>query len=118
MPNGTSAADAFTAPTGNSTFNRLGGVDTAIFFAARDRRRFRHRTSGVRRYRGGAGLAFGIGPAFRNSCAPTEDLGDACRRIQTFCGNPTLAAFRLLTARVRGGCVSREVDARGSFLIR
>jgi len=73
MPNGTSAADAFTALTGNSTFNRLGGVDAAIFFAARDRRRFRHQTSGVRRYRGGAGLAFGIGPAFRNSCAPTED---------------------------------------------
>ena len=30
MPNGTSAADAFTAPTGNSTFNGLGGVDTLI----------------------------------------------------------------------------------------
>jgi hypothetical protein len=30
-PNGTSAADAFTAPTGNSTFNGLGGVDTIIF---------------------------------------------------------------------------------------
>ena len=31
MPNGTSAADAFTAATGNSTFNGLGGVDTIIF---------------------------------------------------------------------------------------
>ena len=31
MPNGTSAADAFTAPAGNSTFNGLGGVDTIIF---------------------------------------------------------------------------------------
>jgi serralysin len=31
MPNGTSAADAFTAPTGSSTFNGLGGIDTIIF---------------------------------------------------------------------------------------
>src|SRR5262245_29289742 len=34
------------------------------------------------------GTAFGIGPAFRISYATrTEDLEDACRRIQRFCGN-------------------------------
>jgi len=34
------------------------------------------------------GTAFGLGPAFRISYATkTEDLEDACRRIQRFCGN-------------------------------
>jgi len=34
------------------------------------------------------GSAFGLGPAFRISYATkTEDLEDACRRIQRFCGN-------------------------------
>jgi aspartate aminotransferase len=34
------------------------------------------------------GTAFGIGPAFRISYATkTEDLEEACRRIQRFCGN-------------------------------
>jgi len=34
------------------------------------------------------GSAFGIGPAFRISYATkTEDLEEACRRIQRFCGN-------------------------------
>ncbi len=34
------------------------------------------------------GSAFGVGPAFRISYATkTEDLEDACRRIQRFCGN-------------------------------
>ena len=47
---------------------------------------------------GGAGIvkaayssgkpAFGVGPAFRISYATkTEDLEEACRRIQRFCGN-------------------------------
>ena len=32
--------------------------------------------------------AFGLGPAFRISYATkTEDLEEACRRIQRFCGN-------------------------------
>ena len=36
------------------------------------------------------GSAFGIGPAFRISYATkTEDLEEACRRIQRFCGNLT-----------------------------
>ena len=36
------------------------------------------------------GTAFGVGPAFRISYATkTEDLEDACRRIQRFCGNLT-----------------------------
>jgi aspartate aminotransferase len=34
------------------------------------------------------GSAFGLGPAFRISYATrTEDLEEACRRIQRFCGN-------------------------------
>jgi len=34
------------------------------------------------------GTAFGLGPAFRISYATkTEDLEEACRRIQRFCGN-------------------------------
>jgi aspartate aminotransferase len=34
------------------------------------------------------GSAFGLGPAFRISYAvKTEDLEEACRRIQRFCGN-------------------------------
>ena len=34
------------------------------------------------------GSAFGIGPAFRISYATkTEDVEEACRRIQRFCGN-------------------------------
>ena len=34
------------------------------------------------------GTAFGFGPAFRISYATkTEDLEEACRRIQRFCGN-------------------------------
>jgi aspartate aminotransferase len=34
------------------------------------------------------GTAFGLGPAFRISyAAKTEDLEEACRRIQRFCGN-------------------------------
>jgi aspartate aminotransferase len=34
------------------------------------------------------GSAFGIGSAFRISYATkTEDLEEACRRIQPFCGN-------------------------------
>jgi aspartate aminotransferase len=34
------------------------------------------------------GTAFGVGPAFRISYATkTEDLEEACRRIQRFCGN-------------------------------
>jgi len=34
------------------------------------------------------GSAFGLGPAFRISYATrTEDLEDACNRIQRFCGN-------------------------------
>jgi len=34
------------------------------------------------------GSAFGLGPAFRVSYATkTEDLEEACRRIQRFCGN-------------------------------
>jgi predicted lysophospholipase L1 biosynthesis ABC-type transport system permease subunit len=34
------------------------------------------------------GSAFGLGPAFRISyAAKLEDLEDACRRIQRFCGN-------------------------------
>ena len=34
------------------------------------------------------GSAFGAGPAFRISYATkTEDLEEACRRIQRFCGN-------------------------------
>ena len=34
------------------------------------------------------GTPFGIGPAFRISYATkTEDLEEACRRIQRFCGN-------------------------------
>ena len=36
------------------------------------------------------GTAFGLGPAFRISYATkTEDLEEACRRIQRFCGNLT-----------------------------
>jgi aspartate aminotransferase len=36
------------------------------------------------------GSAFGLGPAFRISYATkTEDLEEACRRIQRFCGNLT-----------------------------
>jgi len=36
------------------------------------------------------GAAFGLGPAFRISYATkTEDLEEACRRIQRFCGNLT-----------------------------
>src|ERR1044071_1641070 len=36
------------------------------------------------------GSAFGVGPAFRISYATkTEDLEEACRRIQRFCGNLT-----------------------------
>ena len=36
------------------------------------------------------GAAFGVGPAFRISYATeTEDLEEACRRIQRFCGNLT-----------------------------
>ncbi|MBV9557239.1 MAG: aminotransferase class I/II-fold pyridoxal phosphate-dependent enzyme, partial [Pseudolabrys sp.] len=36
------------------------------------------------------GSAFGLGPAFRISYAvKTEDLEEACRRIQRFCGNLT-----------------------------
>ena len=36
------------------------------------------------------GTAFGLGPAFRISYAvKTEDLEEACRRIQRFCGNLT-----------------------------
>src|SRR5213075_3123909 len=34
------------------------------------------------------GTPFGVGPAFRISYATrTEDLEEACRRIQRFCGN-------------------------------
>jgi len=34
------------------------------------------------------GTAFGLGPAFRISYATkTEDLEEACSRIQRFCGN-------------------------------
>jgi aspartate aminotransferase len=34
------------------------------------------------------GSAFGLGPAFRISYATkTDDLEEACRRIQRFCGN-------------------------------
>ena len=34
------------------------------------------------------GTPFGFGPAFRISYATkTEDLEEACRRIQRFCGN-------------------------------
>jgi aspartate aminotransferase len=34
------------------------------------------------------GTPFGLGPAFRISYATkTEDLEEACRRIQRFCGN-------------------------------
>ena len=34
------------------------------------------------------GSAFGLGPAFRISYATkTEDLEEACKRIQRFCGN-------------------------------
>jgi aspartate aminotransferase len=34
------------------------------------------------------GSAFGLGPNFRISYAvKTEDLEEACRRIQRFCGN-------------------------------
>ena len=34
------------------------------------------------------GSAFGLGPAFRISYATkTEDVEEACRRIQRFCGN-------------------------------
>jgi aspartate aminotransferase len=40
------------------------------------------------------GSTFGIGPALRNSYDRTEELGQACRRIQTFCENPTLVAYR------------------------
>ena len=36
------------------------------------------------------GAAFGLGPAFRISYATkTEELEEACRRIQRFCGNLT-----------------------------
>ena len=36
------------------------------------------------------GSAFGLGPAFRiSSAVKTEDLEDACRRIQRFCGGLT-----------------------------
>src|SRR5262249_46421005 len=36
------------------------------------------------------GAAFGLGPAFRISYATkSEDLEEACRRIQRFCGNLT-----------------------------
>jgi len=34
------------------------------------------------------GSAFGLGPAFRISYAvATQDVEEACRRIQRFCGN-------------------------------
>ena len=36
------------------------------------------------------GTPFGFGPAFRISYATkTEDVEEACRRIQRFCGNLT-----------------------------
>ena len=41
------------------------------------------------------GSPFGVGPAFRISYATkTEDLEEACRRIQRFCGNSEIAVFR------------------------
>ena len=39
------------------------------------------------------GTPFGFGPAFRISYATkTEDLEEACRRIQRFCGNSEVVA--------------------------
>ena len=51
------------------------------------------------------GTPFGVGPAFRISYATkTEDLEEACRRIQRFCGNLEVAVFRnwtIVAARAR-----------------
>src|SRR4029078_7135478 len=48
------------------------------------------------------GTAFGLGPAFRISYATkTDDLEEACRRIQGFCGNLEYREFRSHSSRAR-----------------
>ena len=54
-----------------------------------DRRGFRHRAAGGRRRRGGARLGVRARPGVPHLLrdVKTEDLEEACRRIQRFCGN-------------------------------
>ena len=79
-----------------SVLRRHDRQDRADRQEARDRRGFRHRAARGRRRRGGAGHGrSALGPAFRISYATkTEDLEEACRRIQRFCGNLEVAIFR------------------------